>query len=224
MYLIQTLSTLFQKERDPVYAKKQSAYLKDQFLFFGISKPKRAALQKEVFAPLKFKEEELQKIARDLWKSPEREFKYAAIDLLIKHKKHLTDSSLSLLETMIRTHSWWDTVDLIGSHLVGSIVFRFPKLRDNMDKWISDPHLWIKRSALLCQLKWKKDTDEKRLAEYCEALIYEKDFFLRKGIGWVLREYSKTNPDFVLKFIKSHPELSPLSIREASKYLSLQNR
>lgn len=217
--LISELSSLFHKERDPVYAQKQSAYLRDQFLFFGLSKPKRAIVQKELFAKFSWKEETLQTVALELWKCPEREFQYAAVDLLIKHKRQLTETSLPLLQTMISTHSWWDTVDLIAAHLLGGIVFRFPQLKLMMDKWILDPHLWIKRSALLCQLKWKKDTDEKRLISYCEALIHEKDFFLRKAIGWVLREYSKTNPDFVRLFIHNHPELSPLSLKEASKYL-----
>jgi 3-methyladenine DNA glycosylase AlkD len=89
-----------------------------------------------------------------------------------------------------------------------------------MDRWIEDPYLWIRRAALLYQLRWKQETDEEKLFSYCQKTLHEKDFFIRKAIGWVLREYSKTNPKAVKKFISSHRNhLSNLSIREGSKYL-----
>jgi len=121
---------------------------------------------------------------------------------------------------MIRTNSWWDTVDTIAPNLVGHLVKTHHELTKLMDQWIEDPYLWIRRAALLHQLRWKEMTDEETLFRYCQKTMHEKDFFIRKAIGWVLREYSKTNPRSVKKFIaKYQSNLSPLSIREGSKYL-----
>eukprot|EP01087_Luapelamoeba_hula_P014055 TRINITY_DN4057_c0_g1_i2.p1 TRINITY_DN4057_c0_g1~~TRINITY_DN4057_c0_g1_i2.p1 ORF type:complete len:122 (+),score=10.59 TRINITY_DN4057_c0_g1_i2:413-778(+) len=121
---------------------------------------------------------------------------------------------------MIRNKSWWDTVDIIASNLVGSLVTQFPQLSATMDNWISDEHLWVRRTALIHQLKYKAATNTDRLYSYIGQLMHEQDFFIRKAIGWALREYSKTDPDSVRDFIAANDsELSSLSKREGSKYV-----
>lgn len=224
MNLIQALDLLFQQQRNSSQARKQEAYMRNQFLFLGISKPLRAQYEKEIFKsyPLT-SNDELKTALHMLWQKSEREFHYAACTLA-HYYKHMWDQALlKNFEYMIRHKSWWDTVDNIAVHLVGSLVHKNLGLLPIMDQWIQDENLWIRRSAIIFQLRWKEKTDEKRLFDYCILMMHEKDFFIRKAIGWVLREYSKTKPLSVAHFIGTyHTELSTLSIKEGSKYLSKQ--
>jgi 3-methyladenine DNA glycosylase AlkD len=219
--MIKDLEKLFKSAADPEIALKQSAYMRDLFPFLGIAKPQREILEKEVFKKTKLQDlAALQKILLELWQKDHREFHYTALCFAQRHRKILTPEILPTLETMIRNKSWWDTVDTIAPNLVGHLVKTHPALTKIMDRWIEDPYLWIRRAALLHQLRWKDETDEEKLFSYCEKTMHEKDFFIRKAIGWVLREYSKTNPNAVEKFITLHESrLSNLSIREGSKYL-----
>jgi 3-methyladenine DNA glycosylase AlkD len=216
--MIEELERTFLAAADPQIATAQATYMRDLFPFFGIKKPHRALLEKPFFKTIS--EENFHPTMHALWKRKEREFHYAALGLAKHHKKLWTPEILPLFESMIRTHSWWDTVDDIASNLVGALVIKYPELALLMDHWIVDPDFWIRRTALLHQLKWKKATDEERLFAYCEKTFPEKEFFIRKAIGWVLREYSKTHPESVRKFLSKHQQrMNNLSIREASKYL-----
>eukprot|EP01089_Gocevia_fonbrunei_P003606 TRINITY_DN13586_c0_g1_i1.p1 TRINITY_DN13586_c0_g1~~TRINITY_DN13586_c0_g1_i1.p1 ORF type:complete len:140 (-),score=18.50 TRINITY_DN13586_c0_g1_i1:10-429(-) len=128
--------------------------------------------------------------------------------------------TIEIFEHMIRTKPWWDTVDLIASKCVGSHLVKYPKHVATMDEWIHDECLWIRRTSLIFQLSYKKKTDETRLYKYISTVMHEKEFFIQKAIGWSLRQYSKTNPSSVSKFIKQNSSnLARLSIREGSKYL-----
>lgn len=208
----------FQAAANPERADKQQAYMRNLFPFFGLQAEARRALQKEIFTSFTLcSEQEIEPLLRQLWNEREREYQYCAVDLAKYHIKKLSLRSLPLLEQMIKQKSWWDTVDDLAANLVGKLVGSELQL---MDKWIGDPDLWIRRTALICQLKRKSATDSHRLFEYCLQRAHEKDFFIRKAIGWALREYSKTNPLAVKHFIAAHRSaLSGLSIREASKYL-----
>lgn len=199
----------------------QAAYMKNKFSFLGIQKPGRARLEKEIFKqyPLTT-EKELIEALQLLWQKDEREFHYSACELALYYKKLWTPHIFPLFESMIRTKSWWDTVDDIAANMVGMLIFKYPELTAHMDNWITDEHMWIRRSALLFQLRWKINTNTQRLFSYCTTTMHEKEFFIRKAIGWVLREYSKTNQTAVRDFITTHRiTLSGLSIREGSKYL-----
>jgi 3-methyladenine DNA glycosylase AlkD len=221
MNLIGELESIFKDYAHDQKARWQEAYMKNQFRFLGIPKPLRAKLEKEIFKlyPLS-NHEELIEITKLLWHKSEREFQYAACELIYHHKKLWDLSTLNIFEYMIRTKSWWDTVDNIAARLVGTLVFNYPELIANIDQWICDENLWIRRSALLFQLRWKEQTDEQRLFSFCIKTMHEKDFFIRKAIGWVLREYSKTNPLSIRAFVDTHRnDLSTLSIREGSKYI-----
>jgi 3-methyladenine DNA glycosylase AlkD len=127
---------------------------------------------------------------------------------------------LEIFEYLIRTKSWWDTVDDIAANLVGPLLSDYPELIKVMDSWIQDENIWIRRTALIFQLKWKKQTDTNRLFTYCGQVMHERDFFIRKAIGWALRQYSKTDPVAVKQFIQDNQfKLSPLSIKEGGKYV-----
>lgn len=146
---------------------------------------------------------------------------YVAIDLLASHWKILEESDLEWIEGFIRTHAWWDTVDVLSSNILGKFLLRHRTLCSHMDQWIEDEFLWIRRSALIFQLRWKKETEEERLFSYCKKRMRENNFFIRKGIGWALREYSKYNPQGVVQFLEENASsLSRLSYREASRHLS----
>ncbi len=219
--MLNDLKKLFSTAAVPEIAVKQSAYMRNLFPFLGITKPQRELLEKEIFKKIQIRDlADLQKILLELWKQDHREFHYTALCLAQRYRKILTPEIIPTLETMIRTQSWWDTVDTIAPNLMGYLVKKHPELSSLMDRWIEDPYLWIRRAALLHQLRWKQETDEEKLFIYCQKTLHENDFFIRKAIGWVLREYSKTNPTAVEKFMTAHrSSLSPLSIREGSKYL-----
>lgn len=215
------LETSFIKFADVNTAQKQSAYLRGKFPFFGIKKPQVQAIVKDLLKkhPIS-SSQELYLVLESLWDRKQREFHASALLVTKKNVRLWEPHYLSLFEKMIRIHSWWDTVDEIAAHLVGNLLIKYPHLQKRMDDWIQDPFLWIRRSALLHQLAWKDQTNPTRLFKYCENLISEKEFFIRKAIGWVLRQYSKTCPSAVQTFVDDHrSSLSPLSLKEATKYL-----
>jgi len=200
-------------------AVSMAAYMKDNFPFLGIKKPDRSQLQKEYLKVLS----KLPRIDWDfvmfLWDLPEREFQYLAMDYLVLMKKHFQSEDMDQLMQMITNKSWWDTVDLIASHLVGTICISFPDLIDSyILTWAENDNIWLRRTAILFQLKYKNSTDFELLGRIVLKNDRSKEFFINKAIGWALREYSKTNREWVKSFIDTHT-LTPLSVREASKYL-----
>jgi 3-methyladenine DNA glycosylase AlkD len=144
------------------------------------------------------------------------------MNLINKFIKKMDKKYIDFLENLILKKSWWDTVDYLSAKFVGYVFKKNPELiNPYTEKWMKSGNIWLHRSALLFQLKYKADTDEKLLYKYCIELSGSKEFFIRKAIGWTLREYSKTNPESVIKFIKTS-ELSNLSIKEGLKYINTQ--
>jgi 3-methyladenine DNA glycosylase AlkD len=167
--------------------------------------------------------DELLALAEALWRLPEREFRYAAIDLLSKHHKRLDVSALPRILQLVQTDPWWDTVDGLAG-VVGDILLRAkasqPDAQRHMDACLVHPHLWVRRVAMLHQLGWREQTDPERLLRYALTLAPEKDFFIRKAIGWALRDHARTQPDAVRDFLARHADqLSGLTRREAGKHL-----
>ncbi len=196
--------------------------MKNHFYFFGIQKPLRKILFQSTFNDLFIQNESvLVNVLDRLWHKEQREFQYTACDIAEKCLMLASTQTISFFENMIRTKSWWDTVDKIASNLIGPIILRYPKSKLIMEDWIRDSNMWIRRSALLFQLRYKHETDEQLLFKYCRHTMHEKEFFIQKAIGWALREYSKTSPRSVINFInKYRSNLSSLSIREGSKIIS----
>lgn len=213
------LTTLFQSGANPRNSVQMSAYMKNRFPFFGIKSPERRIITREWQKTFTISSEsELLNLSKELWKLDQREYQYAGTGILKKHKKILTSKSLKKLKYLICTKSWWDTVDTMASHPIGQIVLNFPEIGQTMDSWINDENMWVRRTAILHQLQFKTKTDKKRLFHYCEKCMDEKEFFIRKAIGWALRQYSYSNMEAVLDFVHSHEgKLSTLSKREALK-------
>lgn len=203
-------------EENSVYMKK---YMKDKFEFLGIKSSKRKELQKEFFKDIDKKSPIDKTLVNNLWSKNYREYQYLAIDYLIKKKKKLEKEDILFVKELITNKSWWDSVDLIASHLLGEICKLYPEIVDEyIIDWSKDENLWIRRSTILYQLKYKENVDTNILECVIRNNKEDNDFFIRKAIGWMLREYSKTNKEWVKVFI-SENELSKLSIKEASKYL-----
>ena len=195
--------------------------MKDQFEFFGIQSKQRRELQREFMKKENLPAlEQVEDIVKELWELPQREFQYFAMELLEKYMKKVDRDIVTLFEYMILTKSWWDTVDMIAARLVGPVFSRFDDLIvPYTEKWMYYGDMWLQRSAILFQLKYKKKTDTELLFNYIRALADSKEFFIQKAIGWTLREYSKTDPKAVVKFVQS-TTLAPLSKREALKVVN----
>jgi 3-methyladenine DNA glycosylase AlkD len=173
-----------------------SAYMRNLFPFLGIPTPLRRRITRDALAGLlPPNEADLTATVEALWALDEREYQYAACDLLSRFQTVCTAAFLPEAALLITTKSWWDTVDGIATNVVGPLVSRHPDLTVKMDRWIAGDNLWLARTALLYQLHYKANTDAARLFRYCEARARDTDFFIRKAIGWALREYSKTEID-----------------------------
>ena len=211
---------------DAQQAVPMKAYMLGQFEFLGIrAGPRREALKQAFQGLPRFTGavDELLTLTEALWRLPEREFRYAAIDLLARHHKHLDVNALPRILTLVQTDPWWDTVDGLAG-VVGDILLRAkahqPDVQQHMDACLIHPHLWVRRVAMLHQLGWREQTDQVRLFRYALTLAPEKDFFIRKAIGWALRDHARTQPDAVRAFLARYAEqLSGLTRREAGKHL-----
>ncbi len=219
---IRRLSEAFEAARDAAAGAAMSAYMRNLFPFLGIKGPVRDTLQREALAGMpRPSQGDLEAVARGLWALPEREYQYAACDLLRRYGKAMDDRFLAVARELVQSKSWWDTVDTLASNVVGPIVERHPDLREEMDRWVRDGDMWVVRAAILHQLKYRGATDAARLFGYCELRAADTEFFIRKAIGWALREHSKTNAAAVRAFVAGHEaELSGLSKREALLWLN----
>jgi 3-methyladenine DNA glycosylase AlkD len=218
--LVGRIVTALEAARNPSRAAPMAAYLRDQFPFLGIPTPERTVLVRDALAgtaPLTAGD--LLDSVDALWALDEREYQLVAAALLVRYVRLLPPSSLPRIERLIITRSWWDTVDALAIHVVGGLVRADRSLATVMDGWIDHENLWLARTAILHQNRWKAETDQERLFRYCLSRSADREFFIRKAIGWALREYSKTEPDAVRRFVGDHPELSGLSRREALKWL-----
>lgn len=207
---------------DDEQAAAQRAYMRDQFPYLGIPTPARRKLSKaalrKVGTAAQPSTSDCVAVALRCWELPEREFRYFAIDYLVANVKYCESALLPTVRALITTDPWWDTTDPLATRVVGAMVAADSRLVGEMDEWVRDQNIWIARTAILHQLHYKTATDEKRLFEYCTLQAAHPDFFIRKAIGWALREYAYTAPEAVRAFL-ARQELSPLSVREASKHL-----
>ncbi len=218
-YLI-VLTYHFYSQRNQELAGPMAKYMRNRFPFLGIKKPERTKLLRLFYDQTGILKEPFNpKWVQTLWGQEEREFQYAALDYLERSLKKLDGTHISLMEELITTKSWWDTVDTLATKSVGAIARKSPNvITEKVEEWAYGEYLWLRRTAILFQLKYKDETNEPLLYRYIEQNADSKEFFIQKAIGWALREYSKTNPKSVGEFIESCP-LAPLSIREGSKYL-----
>ncbi|NHZ61485.1 DNA alkylation repair protein [Massilia genomosp. 1] len=224
MSIAEQVTSLLAPLADPARAARMSAYMRDQFAFHGIPTPARRAALKPLVASLKGADPGvLLDAATALWRAPQRECQYAAIDLLAAHVKRFDDAHIDALLALARQAAWWDTVDALAA-LVGTVVRADTSQRQpRMDAAARHADLWTRRIAMLHQLGWRAETDLARLFGYAGQLAHEEDFFIRKAIGWGLRDYAHHDPEAVRAFIvENDASLSALTRREAAKHLDMQ--
>jgi 3-methyladenine DNA glycosylase AlkD len=219
-FYVKNLTGKFSAKADPERSLQMSKYMKNLFDYYGIQATRRREISRnfmrEEEIPLK---NELFDILKELWSVPQRECQYFGMELAARFTKETEKEDLKIYEWMILDKSWWDTVDFIAANLVGSYFLHFPeKTKPEMSKWLNSGNIWLQRATLIFQLKYKEKTDTELLSNHIYALREHPDFFIRKAIGWSLREYGKTNPGWVIEFVDRN-ELSPLSKREALKRL-----
>jgi 3-methyladenine DNA glycosylase AlkD len=214
------LKTIFEQNADPTNAPAMKKYMRDQFEYLGIKSPKFKELLKQFISknglpPI----DELDVIARELWSLPQREFQYLAVSLVGRSEEKLPADFTGALEYLITTKSWWDTVDSIAGGTVGVHFKRYPAVRNKyLARWRKSEDFWLRRTTILFQLNYKEETDFDLLCEIINENLDSKEFFINKAIGWALRQYARTDPKAVKKFVKETP-LHPLSRREAMKHL-----
>jgi 3-methyladenine DNA glycosylase AlkD len=215
---------------DPAKAPAMQAYMKSAMPYLGVPAPQLRRVCRAVFAAHPLASfEEWRETALALWREAHyREERYAAIGLTgdRRYRAYQRLDALPIYEEMIVTGMWWDYVDDLATHRIGSLLALYPEpMRATMLSWSRDANLWKRRTAILCQLSFKAATDEELLFACIAPNLLDKDFFIRKAIGWALREYSKTRPDTVRRYVREHDtELSPLSRREALKHIEIQKR
>ena len=219
--VLERLTLLYPTAADPVRAPSAAAYMKDVAPFLGIPAPRRRALSRTVLeATARPDETDCAAIALRCWALPEREYHYFAAVYLRRHVARCSSAFVPVLRQLVTSVSWWDTVDILAVHAAGPLVAADPELRPVMDEWIEDDDLWIVRTALLHQLRFREATDTQRLFAHCLLRANHPDFFIRKAIGWALREYARTDPQAVRDFVDgARNRLAPLSVREATKHL-----
>jgi 3-methyladenine DNA glycosylase AlkD len=195
-------------------------YMKDVAPFLGVQTPDRRNLVKKIARELKIpSSEELGKTARALWKLDEREFQYAAHDLVSIHIASADSHFLEEHVEYLLTHkSWWDTVDGLGSAAVSPLTDKYgcEKL---IEKWNKSSNMWLNRAAIQHQRGRRFEADNKLILRYCHEHADSKEFFIVKAIGWALRDMAKMLPREVRAFLRDHPDLGRVAVREAERGL-----
>ena len=210
---------------DASKAEPMKAYLLDQFEFLGLPAPVRRKAVKDIGKVQWQSADDLLAAAELLWQKPQREYRYTAVDLLRKHSALLNVNDLPALQALLLRDPWWETVDGLSAviaDVMHAAVQQKPNAAVAMDVWLKHPSHWVRRSAMLHQLGWRLVTDTTRLFGYATQLADEKEFFIRKAIGWALRDYARWNPQAVTDFlVQQRTTLSGLTVREAAKHLTL---
>ncbi|MEM9041924.1 MAG: DNA alkylation repair protein [Actinomycetota bacterium] len=214
----------------PVDAEPMAAYMRGCFPFLGVKTPARRRSTRSIVRPLRSEPvDTVLAVVDELWGESEREFHQVGADLLADTAPRLGVDELPTIRRCLTTNAWWDTVDAIAIGTVGTMARSSPAVVAVMDDWIeldddtsdsTTSEMWLARTAILHQLKWKDDTDEERLFRHSLRRAGDTQFFLRKAIGWALRQYARTAPGAVRAFVDEHrAELSALTVREATKHL-----
>ncbi|MFB4305782.1 DNA alkylation repair protein [Actinomadura sp. GTD37] len=213
-------------QADPMRAEKEKSYLKSDLVHIGVTVP---ALRKVAVSAVKAKptREEVLALAQLLWDvtdegRPVHEARMAAIDVLVKRSALLEPRDLGMAERLIRDSVSWVYVDVIADKVVGGLVVRHPHLATVLDAWVADPYMWIRRTAVLALLPGVRtgNPDLERISRFGDALIGEREFFIRKALGWVLRELSKKDPAWVVQWVEPRLDaISGVTFREAVRRL-----
>ncbi|MGX9713140.1 DNA alkylation repair protein [Janthinobacterium lividum] len=217
------LKVALEAAAEPGRATPMQAYMREQFIFLGVAAPQRRMAAKGLLAGLNgIDPATLLDHAQRLWQQPEREYQHVALDMLALHWRQLGIEHLPALLGLARQRAWWDSVDGMAG-IVGDVLqaehLRGGDGHAHMDAALRHDDFWLRRIAMLHQLGWRADTDAAWLFGAALALAHENEFFIRKAIGWALRDYARHAPEAVTAFANAHRQLlSPLSRREALKH------
>lgn len=195
-------------------------YMKNNFEFYGVRSPIRKNVFKQVMKEYEIPTaQEYKFVVLKMMQHTKREMNYCGIDLAIKcQKKYSNIIDLDYISTLIVTRSWWDSVDTIAPKLLGNYLLNYPEMTSKVLKeYKASSNIWLYRSCVLFQLKYKDKTDADLLFEICTHFKDSKEFFVQKAIGWALREYAKTDADATYRFV-DNTNLAPLSKKEAYKH------
>jgi len=214
------LRALFNRHAKPGLAGPMRRYMRDQFPYLGVKSPVLGELMRKHYArhalPVLV---DLDTIARELWGLRQREFQYAAVSLLGMCEQELPETFTTTLEFLLVNKSWWDTVDSLAAGTVAVHFRRYPRERRKyLRRWRRSSNFWLRRTCILFQLNYKRDTDFTLLTEIIRENLDSEEFFINKAIGWALRQYSRVDADGVRRFVRE-TRLHPLSAREALKWL-----
>lgn len=201
-----------------------AAYLKTNMPFYGVQKKGRTEVYRRVRTEVPIRSNsEYRRAILALWDQPHREEKYLAIAVAKGNAGYVTHENIDLYRQLVVDGAWWDLVDDVAINCVGIVHRSERKLMEPViEAWIDDENMWLRRTALISPIKHKDDTDYQTLFDHCLRRAHEKEFFIRKAIGWTLREYAKTRPDLVRSFLLEHRDRwSGLSFREAAKHLDI---
>jgi len=199
-----------------------AAYMKTEMPFYGVQKAGRTVILRRLkreFPPRDAAEYRSAVLA--LWQQEHREEKYLALAYARAFDVFVNGESMALYERLITEGAWWDFVDEAATKLIGRVLSKERTATDLIVRsWIRSDDMWLRRTSIICQLGHKGDTDTELLSDACTANLADTDFFIRKSIGWALREHAKTHSEWVRAYVEKHrEELSGLSYREATKYL-----
>lgn len=206
---------------DPERAEPMAAYMKDVAPFLGIPTPARRSALRNAWRSLPpLDVDDVAAISRRLWVTPEREYQYAACDLLARHARGLPGAFLAApIESLVTDRAWWDTVDSLGSAVITPLVDRHPEQVDLMWQWWDSSDRWLVRAALQHQRGLKDRTDMARLLQMCDRYCDSREFFIAKAVGWALRDAAHIDPQAVRRFVDDHPGISRVASREAERGL-----
>lgn len=216
------LKSLFESNANHAKSGPMKSYMKDHFEFFGIKSPVRKDLLRKFTKEYEIPEgDDLKALVTLMWENPHREFQYSALEFMAKRLRKMDESFIPFMEGLILKKSWWDTVDWLAPNGCGKLFQKFPELlRPTTDSWNESENIWLIRSSIIFQLKYREQTDWDLMQAYILHHAKNNEFFIRKAAGWALRQYSKYRPDLVKEFIDGYrADLSNLTIREGSKYL-----
>ncbi|MCR5601841.1 MAG: DNA alkylation repair protein [Ruminococcus sp.] len=213
------IKVILEKHRNTENAAAMSKYMKNKFEFYGIAAPER----KELFKDFIRSEKKTKAIDWELldkcYEDKYRETQYFVYDYLLAMKKYVSFKDIGEIRGYIITKAWWDTTDFLCK-VIGDVGLRDAKVKELMLEWSVDTDIWVRRAAILHQLAYKDKTDCELLEKIICNCFDSDEFFINKAIGWALREFSKTSPEWVKDFINRHKDkMNSLSIKEASKYI-----
>ena len=217
---VNRIGSIYLEQGDPERAEGQMQYMRNQFGYYGLKAAEWVDILKTTFRNEGvYDPPELYKFVRLCYTQDYREMHYTGLQMLEKQLKVLPEDAILFLEECACTQSWWDSVDWLAK-LIGKHFKRYPHLqRPTAERWMATENIWLKRLAIIHQLLYREQTDADLLFDMVLKIVGTKEFFLQKGAGWALRNYSKTSGPSVVRFIQAHPELPALTKREGLRWL-----